>query len=312
MATCTTGSIDIGVDPTALTVADPTGFSIGDTISIDEAVGAGQPLITTITNIVGSVFTILDGASATIVDQAVCIVVPAGNGWFGPQSDCGCTCGGCTCESARDSFADTQIAFSGGAAAATLDSSEDIRRVCYGAASTSTTYSFPGVANDTTAIDTSTCDFTAQDLITGTGIWEGTANGSCYIQGALYLSGLLAFSGYVRGAANVTYGCASSLSQRTVTASATYMVWFEGFEEINLYPPGLSGSWTDNGGGSYTAVVGNVTYIYTITVLYHSGIVTVYLLDLRGSSTVDTTIDLSSAPAVYDPLGFLVGVATLT
>lgn len=67
----TTGDIDIGVDANLLTVASASGFVLGQMIAIAGAGSGGSDLVTWITAISGTDFTISNASSATVTGAAV-------------------------------------------------------------------------------------------------------------------------------------------------------------------------------------------------------------------------------------------------
>lgn len=96
MALCTTGSVDIAIDPNSVEVADATGFAIGNTISFANAIGAGMDLVTTIAGISGTTITLTGSASATVENEQFCLVGGAST-WFGPDGPCRCECAESCC-----------------------------------------------------------------------------------------------------------------------------------------------------------------------------------------------------------------------
>jgi len=73
-APVTTGGITTATS--SLTVANKVGFVVGDVITVAGAGAAGAVLTTTITNIVGSVFTVTPAAGTTVAGAAVAKVAP--------------------------------------------------------------------------------------------------------------------------------------------------------------------------------------------------------------------------------------------
>ena len=331
---CITGSIDIVVNASLINVSSTVGYSVGMVISIADAVGPGSPLITTITAIGGGTFSLADAASATVVDVEVCPISAGGGRWFGPSGDCGCC--DCSCEDARDSFGDAQIIFTGGAAAATLDWAEDIRRVCYGAASTGTTYSFPGVTDNGVAVGSSGCQFYTDLTIGGTmafgfDVWEGSTNGpglGCLLTDSVIFAipfDLVETRCVLYARAEVVYACDGGTPRRQVTASVFYSV-FDQQDRIKIIPgdpyavvmPGMHASWTlasvSAEAARWTYSSGGIEYEYTLIYngTYFGFYRPIWKIRLSATSSTLTTVSLAGAPAHYDPLGLLVGVATVS
>lgn len=339
---CTTGSVDIVIDPTLVTVADATGFSVGDTIVFSNAVGTGQDLTTTITGISGNEITLEDPASATVSDEQFCLVsAGGGGGWFGPQGDCGCGCAGCTCEDSVDHFAESLLTLSNCAVAATWDSSYDIENACLGMPSTSTTYSFPGFAGGTIAIDSANgCVFGVSQTDTpplNPGWYEGVAGGpygTCGIREAIHYSefqGLPSFQA-PNVVGRITYAVDESCGHlRTLYVAARYTTaswYFIGWDAYGTVAPDMDAAWTlaeirfaPAPGGTqlarWTYTSGNVTWQLKMEVTSlrpQAAPAIAYLIELSAWTTDDTidTIALQDAPAYYDPYGLLLGRVTIS
>lgn len=329
--TCITGSTDFGI----LTVDDPTGFAVGDTIHLRDVLGDWE-WTAEITAIAGSAFTLAPAPDQNLPNLEVCRVGSGSQGWFGPGSgDCGCC--ECTCEEVRDAFGDTLVEFSGGAPATLFSLAFDKRAICYGQPTRGTTYSFPGFADDSLAIDTSDCHFAVGGIAYGTNVWGGGTGFFCESYDALYFSDDDgdAFGGYILGpgrtcvvsaTAGVQYFCREpSTHVRLVSVGAEYCLFYDNyrFPFASLGPthpqypfPGWTLSYSADFFQPYHYIwkvtVGNVNYEYDAHLLGGYSGRTVWSFKIWGSSEVDTTIDLSAAPPYFDPLGFLVGVATVT
>lgn len=93
--TCTTGTVDIFVNASLVTVADASGFTVGATIVFRNALNIDEDLVATIASISGNEITLNGSAGVSVTDE-FCLVSSTGK-WFGPSGDCGCDCGEVDC-----------------------------------------------------------------------------------------------------------------------------------------------------------------------------------------------------------------------
>lgn len=330
MPLCTTGSVDIVIDPTLVTVADATGFSIGDTIVFANAVGAGQDLVTTITGISGNQISLQDPASATVSDEQFCLV-GGGGGWFGPQTNCACTCSdGCTCEAVVTDFGDTLLSLTGAISGASYRNSYELSEVCRGFSPATNSYIFPGFSGDAVAIDDSQCAFQiaqsdeipllsgARTLWGGTSdtIASGTYGAACEYTHCLW-SGY-EFSGALRHSINrvagVSYSCPDV---RSVAISVSYCLSHTAlFYPYSFHSHADMSAWTpvdETPIRKWTYSDAGVNYLYEWTSVVGPGTFSpAIVLRIFAWTESGTVVDLADAPAFFDPLGLMVGRVEVT
>ena len=265
--------------------------------------------------------------------------------WFTPDSPCSC-CGYCSaCEDVVRHYNDTELTLSDLAGAGSpLESADIAAWNCSLPDETQQTWTFPGFAGDSLPISDADCEFGIESLIeVGTGTWGGglpiTGWGgtivtglpsipTCGFQAAIasgIRKGTLAENYRATAGVSVVYTCTHGTPTRTIVASVKYPVHY--FQSLTipdfetLYP---GWTWTLTPGalgiakytGSYSS--GGVDYYYEFALVIYQGmasdyhLIRTYDISLEARSSTVTTVDLSDAPAHYDPYGLLRGVATVT